>query len=68
MARGGSWNNNPNNDRVANRNGNNPENRNNNLGFRYVVAADVPPSRHYVGLERGFPSIRRGTGLRGGSR
>ena len=32
--RGGSWNNNPQNLRSANRNRNNPTNRNNNLGFR----------------------------------
>lgn len=32
--RGGSWNNNATNCRVANRNRNNPDNRNNNLGFR----------------------------------
>ena len=34
MIRGGSWNNNPQNCRVANRNNNAPGNRNNNLGFR----------------------------------
>ncbi|MBN8680170.1 MAG: SUMF1/EgtB/PvdO family nonheme iron enzyme [Chitinophagales bacterium] len=38
MLRGGSWNNNPENCRVANRNRNNPNNRNNNVGFR--VARD----------------------------
>ena len=32
--RGGSWNNNPQNCRVAYRNNNTPGNRNNNLGFR----------------------------------
>ena len=32
--RGGSWNNNASNCRVANRNNNTPANRNNNLGFR----------------------------------
>jgi len=32
--RGGSWNNNPNNLRVSNRNRNIPDNRNNNNGFR----------------------------------
>ncbi len=36
MNRGGSWNNNAENCRVANRNNNNPDNRNNNLGFRLV--------------------------------
>jgi hypothetical protein len=34
--RGGSWNNNANNCRVANRNNNGPDNDNNNLGFRLV--------------------------------
>jgi len=34
--RGGSWNNNANNCRVANRNNNNPDNSNNNIGFRLV--------------------------------
>src|SRR5438309_11168617 len=32
--RGGSWNNNPRNVRVSNRNRNEPTNRNNNIGFR----------------------------------
>ncbi|WP_221407654.1 SUMF1/EgtB/PvdO family nonheme iron enzyme [Thermoflexibacter ruber] len=36
--RGGSWNNNPENCRVANRNNNTPTNRNNNLGFRLVIS------------------------------
>ncbi|QEP42378.1 hypothetical protein D5085_04035 [Ectothiorhodospiraceae bacterium BW-2] len=39
--RGGSWNNKPARVRAANRNRNNPDNRNNNLGFRLVL----PPSR-----------------------
>ncbi|MCK5822919.1 MAG: hypothetical protein KAG95_02885 [Bacteroidales bacterium] len=34
MNRGGSWNNNASNCRVANRNNWNPDNSNNNLGFR----------------------------------
>lgn len=33
MLRGGSWNNNPRNLRAANRNDNDPDNRNNNIGF-----------------------------------
>jgi hypothetical protein len=42
VVRGGSWaNNNPQNYRAANRNRNNPHNRNNNIGFRVVV---VPQS------------------------
>jgi hypothetical protein len=34
--RGGSWNNNAQNCRSANRNNNTPDNRNNNIGFRLV--------------------------------
>ncbi len=42
--RGGSWNNNQNNARVASRNdNNNPNNRNNNIGFRVVAHALRPP-------------------------
>lgn len=37
--RGGSWNNNARNCRSANRNRNDPGNRNNNLGFRVLAAA-----------------------------
>ncbi|MCP5114087.1 MAG: hypothetical protein GY953_24920 [bacterium] len=37
--RGGSWNNNPRNVRASNRNRNEPENRNNNIGFQ--CARDV---------------------------
>jgi len=37
VKRGGSWNNNANNCRVANRNNNNPDNANNNIGFRAVL-------------------------------
>jgi formylglycine-generating enzyme required for sulfatase activity len=36
VLRGGSWNNNPQNCRSANRNNNNRDNRNNNIGFRVV--------------------------------
>jgi len=38
VLRGGSWNNNWNNVRAANRNNNNPDNRNNNIGFRCAAA------------------------------
>ncbi|MBW4493815.1 MAG: hypothetical protein KME26_12160 [Oscillatoria princeps RMCB-10] len=38
MQRGGSWNNNPRNCRAANRNRNEPEIRNDNIGFRAVVS------------------------------
>ncbi len=40
--RGGSWNNNAANCRAANRNRNNPDNRNNNLGFRPAPAPPAP--------------------------
>jgi formylglycine-generating enzyme required for sulfatase activity len=39
--RGGSWNNNADNCRVANRNNNHPDNRNNNLGFRLVFVPQI---------------------------
>jgi hypothetical protein len=51
LLRGGSWNNNATNCRVANRNNNNPYNSNNNNGFRLcnakearagIFSADVP--------------------------
>jgi len=38
VVRGGSWNNNQRNARCAYRNRNNPDNWNNNLGFRVVVS------------------------------
>lgn len=38
VVRGGSWNNNPNNLRVCNRNNNNANNRNSNIGFRLFNA------------------------------
>lgn len=41
--RGGAWNNNPANLRAANRNRNEPDNRNNNFGFR--CARDMDPLR-----------------------
>ena len=39
MIRGGAWNNKPENLRSANRNRNNTDNRNNNLGFRLAQSA-----------------------------
>jgi hypothetical protein len=38
VLRGGSWNNNRNNARCSYRNRNNPNNRNDNIGFRVVVS------------------------------
>jgi hypothetical protein len=46
VLRGGSWNNNAQNVRTANRNNNTPSNRNNNIGFRVLAPA---------ALEKGFP-------------
>jgi hypothetical protein len=43
VVRGGSWNNNQNNARAAYRNDNNPDNRNNNIGFRVVGVVHSPP-------------------------
>ena len=40
VLRGGSWNNNAQNVRTANRNNNTPSNRNNNNGFRVLVPAE----------------------------
>ena len=39
VLRGGSWDNNARNCRSANRNRNNPDNRNNNIGFRVASAS-----------------------------
>ena len=47
MLRGGSWNNNPENARAANRNrNNNPDNRNNNIGFRLLRS----PTPHWLSI------------------
>ncbi|MFZ5881424.1 MAG: hypothetical protein ACOY0R_18815 [Chloroflexota bacterium] len=58
MLRGGSFDNNDRNVRCAYRNRNNPNNRNNNIGFRVVVCAVV--SRFSV-----LPKCPRGLCLRG---
>jgi len=44
VIRGGSWNNSARNCRSAYRNGNDPGNRRNNLGFRLVLAPSSIPS------------------------
>lgn len=41
VLRGGAFNNNPRDVRCAYRNNNDPHNRNNNVGFRVVVAHDL---------------------------
>jgi hypothetical protein len=50
--RGGSWNNNQRNARVSYRNNNHPDNFNNNIGFRVVVAPDFQPVGKAVALRR----------------
>ena len=39
VVRGGTWNNNQNNARCAYRNNNHPDNRNDNIGFRWCVVS-----------------------------
>ena len=41
VVRGGSWNNNQDNARAANRNNRHPDNRNDNNGFRVVCASPI---------------------------
>ena len=52
VLRGGSWNNKPNNLRCANRNRNNPDNRNNNNGFRCVKSLKCLNSAVHGWLKR----------------
>jgi hypothetical protein len=56
VLRGGSWNNKDNNARGAYRNNNNPDNWNNNIGFRVVVSSS---SRSMASRQCGAPSARR---------
>ncbi len=58
MIRGGSWNNNWNNLRVANRNNNNPDNRNNNIGFRCGLSPGSFLKGQVRCLERAALSLR----------
>lgn len=62
MLRGGSWNNNPRNVRASNRNRNEPENRNNNIGFR--CARDVERRlMRFRGESHGGPGCRESANL-----
>ena len=54
VLRGGSWNNKPQNERAANRNRNEPANRNNNNGFR--LASTLSPAG--TGLLTGNPGVQ----------
>jgi hypothetical protein len=51
VLRGGSWNNNRNNARCAYRNRNNPDNFNNNIGFRVVLSTPLPYAGNAVRSE-----------------
>ncbi|MEB3238556.1 MAG: SUMF1/EgtB/PvdO family nonheme iron enzyme [Candidatus Sericytochromatia bacterium] len=44
VIRGGAWNNDASNTRAANRNNNDPDNRNNNIGFR-LASPGIPDHR-----------------------
>jgi hypothetical protein len=48
--RGGSWNNKPENLRASNRNRNNADNRNNNIGFRLAQSTRTASCRSGTGL------------------
>jgi hypothetical protein len=48
VLRGGSWNNNARNARAAYRNANQPDNLNNNYGFRVVLAAHDSALAHWA--------------------
>ena len=57
VIRGGAFNNTSNNVRCAYRNRNNPNNRNNNIGFRMVVSTlfiGMPESRRALSAVEGF--------------
>jgi hypothetical protein len=56
VLRGGAWNNNQDNARASNRNDNDPDNRNNNIGFRVVCVSHIPHVCHL----RHVPSITVG--------
>lgn len=56
VKRGGSWNNNASNCRSANRNNNDPENTNNNLGFRPLAQQPVDSAAEQEGIP--FPFRR----------
>ena len=60
LLRGGSWNNNPRNCRSAYRNHNQPDNANNNVGFRVVCLPQHPStSEPLEGIPAGAPEGSR---------
>ncbi len=63
VKRGGSWNNNANNCRVANRNNNTPDNSNNNLGFRPVSTTQGKGTRCPGHAARVPAACRPGTNM-----
>lgn len=61
VVRGGSWNNNRNNVRCAVRNRNNPDNFNNNIGFRMVLSHNIfLPEVPYPSTDGGRGEISAG--------
>ena len=62
MTRGGSWNNDPQNCRSANRNRNEPANRNNNLGFR-LARVPLVERQHHRTEPTAFPFCLRSLGV-----
>lgn len=63
VKRGGSWNNNANNCRVANRNNNTPDNSNNNIGFRPVSTTQGKDTRCPSHATRVPAAIGSGTNM-----
>ena len=61
VVRGGSWNNNRNNARCAYRNRNEPDNFNNNIGFRLVLSHDFLPARSAVPASRAAAAAKIGS-------
>ena len=58
VLRGGSWNNNAGNCRVANRNYNSPDNRNSNYGFRLSLAHDTVSDDHVMNRKANSHFVR----------
>ena len=65
--RGGSWNNNADNCRVANRNNNHPGNRNNNLGFRLAFVPQIEGMAGWQTVGQAFDPFHAQSGINTGS-